>query len=496
MYRQTYKLIIFALFAWTLILISQATYAEQLQTKGSQVQSSESPSAVDQTNEDLTESTAELATHVHEIGQNPYISLLVLIPLYFVIFVLLVYVIRHYAFTFNRLFGHQRNLYAEIIDANWPSVTIIVPAHNEEIVIADSLSAILSTDYPEELMQIIVINDRSTDKTANIIDDFVKRHPARITAFHRKTGIPGKSAALKDSFELVKGDVIIVFDADNIPGRYLIKQLVSPFFDPEVGSVMGRAVPGNTDSNLLTRLLDMERSAGYQVNQQARANLLAVPQYGGTAGGIRTRALLEVGGWRAGALAEDTEITFRLLCQGWKTIYQNNCECLEQVPEAWPVRISQIRRWGKGHNQVMFHYLFKVIFNRDINFFARLDGMLLLCLFVVSPLLLFGWFLFLLAFYLNLISWPGSILALLAIISCGGAGNFSLFYEVSTAVHLDNLRGVQGNRIRLLPISYFNFFVSLFALSGAFFEQITTDQVKKELVWDKTERYHRKKGKK
>ena len=70
----------------------------------------------------------------------------------------------------------------------------------------------------------------------------------------------------------------------------LLKQLVAPFFDPEVGAVMGRVVPVNSGANLLTRLLDLERSGGYQVDQQARMNMNLMPQYGGTVGGVRLSA--------------------------------------------------------------------------------------------------------------------------------------------------------------------------------------------------------------
>ena len=87
----------------------------------------------------------------------------------------------------------------------------------------------------------------------------------------------------------------MVFDADYIPGPRLLKQLVAPFFDAEVGAVMGRVVPLNVGESLLTRLLDLERAGGYQVDQQARMNLRLIPQYGGTVGGVR-RVALRAGG--------------------------------------------------------------------------------------------------------------------------------------------------------------------------------------------------------
>ncbi len=102
--------------------------------------------------------------------------------------------------------------------------------------------------------------------------------------------------------ERVNTEVVLIFDADYIPGKALIRQLVAPFFDPEVGAVMGRVVPLNVGKKCLTRLLDLERSGGYQVDQQARMNLHMVPQYGGTVAGVRKSALDEIGGWNENAL--------------------------------------------------------------------------------------------------------------------------------------------------------------------------------------------------
>jgi len=419
-------------------------------------------------------------------------DLYIIAPLFFILFILSLYVIRHFRFAVNRLFGAQHNLYAEIIEANWPSVSILIPAHNEQAVITDILLGILNTDYPLDKLQVIIVNDRSTDDTGQIVDQFVQNHPGRFTHFFREKGVPGKSAALVDAMPLVTGAIVLVFDADYIPGKFLIKELVSPFFDPEVGSVMGRVIPGNTYKNLLTRLIDLERAGGYQVNQQARENLRTVPQYGGTSGGIRAQALEEVGGWNEKYLAEDTEITFRLLCKQWLIVYQNNAECIELVPETWPVRIRQIKRWSKGHNQVLFKYFFKVLSNKKLSLMTRIDSVFLLCTFLISPLLLIGWVLFLVTYFLNITPGSASIFGFLIIISCSGVGNFTIFYEIATAVHLDNLRGVEGSRIRLLPLMYLNFFVNMVVISAAFIEQLTSDRFKKTIDWRRTEHPERR----
>ena len=193
------------------------------------------------------------------------------------IFLLVIYTIRHYLFTLNRLFGRQRQPYLDIEQASWPQVVVCVAAHNEERVIADALHALLEVDYPRDKLIIMPMNDRSTDGTREIIDRIAAANPDRFMLFHRSEGRPGKAAALRDATEKIQAEIIIVFDADYLPARGLIKQLVAPFFDPEVGAIMGRVVPINAGANLLTRLLDLERAGGYQVDQAARMNLGLVP---------------------------------------------------------------------------------------------------------------------------------------------------------------------------------------------------------------------------
>ncbi|MCP5067099.1 MAG: glycosyltransferase family 2 protein, partial [bacterium] len=236
-----------------------------------------------------------------------------ILVLILIIVLICIYLVRHFAFTLNRLFGRQRHPYLDIDCAEWPPVTVLVPAHNEELVIGQLLQSLTEVDYPHERLTIMPIDDRSKDGTAGIVEDFAARHPDLIKPFYRREGKPGKGAALVDATELVETDIMLVFDADYIPGRGLIKQLTAPCFDPEVGAVMGRVVPRNVDVNLLTRILDLERAGGYQVDQQARMNRHLIPQYGGTVGGIRKPALLAAGGWNEDCLAEDTDATYRLL---------------------------------------------------------------------------------------------------------------------------------------------------------------------------------------
>ncbi|MCP4546865.1 MAG: glycosyltransferase family 2 protein [bacterium] len=404
--------------------------------------------------------------------------------LYTIIGLVCIYLIRHYWFTLNRLFGKQRHPYLDLNVAEWPPVTILIPAHNEEEVIGEILTALINVDYPSEQMTIIPINDRSGDKTGEILDDFASRYP-RIQPVHRTGGTQGKGAVLKEVTETLETEINLVFDADYIPGRGLIKQLVAPFFDPEIGAVMGRVVPANVDDNLLTRMLDLERAGGYQVDQQARMNMHLVPQYGGTVGGVRRSALLSVGGWSEHSLADDTDATYRLLLGGWKVAYQNRSECYEQVPDNWPTRIRQISRWAQGHNQTMLRYSGALLRSRHTSFFEKLDGLLLLGVYMMSPVMLLGWILAITLWFMG-INKPGLII-ILAVTSYSTLGNFATFFEVAAAAHLDGSR----ERIRLMPFILLGFLASLFAVTRISLKQLLPLQSSKGVVWHKTEHKRR-----
>ena len=412
-----------------------------------------------------------------------------IIPLYLIVGVMVIYTVRHYLFTLNRLFGRHRQPYVDIGSAAWPTVAVFVPCHNEEKVVGHMLDALLAGDYPAAQLTIIPIDDRSTDGTRAILDDYAERYPGRVRPFYRDKGRPGKAAALKDASTQAAGadaPIHLVFDADYLPGRGLIKQLVAPFFDVEIGAVMGRVVPINVSRSLLTRLLDLERTGGYQVDQQARMNLRLIPQYGGTVGGVRRVALLAVGGWNDATLAEDTDMTFRLVLAGWEVAYQNRSECYEEVPETWGSRIRQIKRWARGHNQSLARHWWP-LFKRPAHLSIRsvIDGLLLLGVYAVGPLLVLGWGLALTLYYLG-VQLATGLLAIFAVALYSTLGNFAAFFEVAAGARLDGSRG----RIKLLPFLIVGFLVSLVSVTWATLAQVATFWTPgRRQHWEKTERF-------
>jgi cellulose synthase/poly-beta-1,6-N-acetylglucosamine synthase-like glycosyltransferase len=403
----------------------------------------------------------------------------------FLMLFLFLYLIRHYYFTLNRAFGKQRLYYQDVLDEDLPTVSVLVPMHNEEKVAGHILDLLVEADYPKEKLEIIPINDHSTDRTKEILNEYAQKYPF-IRPLHRYGDLPrGKQNGLNDALKMAKGEVIIVYDADYLPPKGQIRTLAIAFKDPQVGAVMGRVVPINAGKNLLTRLLDIERAGGYQVDQQARFNLNLIPQFGGTVGGFRKDVVLKLGGFDARILAEDTELTYKLYLNGYKVAYANIAECYEEAPEDWIVRARQLRRWSRGHNQVMFKYLLPTILSKNLSFWQKVDGLLLLMIYLQPFLIFLGLLDSLLLFFLGEMIITSSYLFLLFPFANSSFGNFAPFFEIGIALVLDGAR----ERVFLLPLMFFEFIFNIIYASLGFIDALIDLITKRTVIWQKTERF-------
>jgi cellulose synthase/poly-beta-1,6-N-acetylglucosamine synthase-like glycosyltransferase len=366
----------------------------------------------------------------------------------------------------------------------WPTVAIMIPAHNEERVIGGCLAAMTALDYPQGRLKIIVINDRSRDGTGAIVDSFAAADD-RIHALHRAADArPGKSSAVADAMDMADCEVVVLFDADYLPRPGLLKELVVPFRDPTVGATMGRVVPYNSNGNTLTRLLDIERRAGYGVDQQGRAICGLIAQFGGTVGGIRLSALRAVGGWREGHLTEDTDLTFRLVLGGWRVTYLNHATCYEEVPEDWHSRFKQVRRWAYGHNDCMVSYLLPVAMSKRLTAFQKADALMILLFyffpvmtlastFALIPLLAYG---------------PEDGLVCYACRYLGPALAVAVlapYFQAAVAASQDR----QAHVLRQMPLLFMSSIVSMLAALSGFALLMKNRMLGKVMQWDKTQRY-------
>ena len=158
----------------------------------------------------------------------------------------------------------------KVINENYkPFVTIMVPAHNEGAVISQTVENILQLDYPN--FELIVIDDRSDDNTADVIRELEQKHDKVKALVREKDAFPGKSAVLNDALVYAKGEAILVFDADaRVDSDFLTKLI--PNLEPEdVGAVQARKVISNRNVNFLTRCQDNEMTldSHFQIGRDA-----------------------------------------------------------------------------------------------------------------------------------------------------------------------------------------------------------------------------------
>ncbi len=247
----------------------------------------------------------------------------------------------------------------------YPMVSILVPAHNESVVIVRTVRALLNFDYPKDKYEIIVINDNSTDDTEQKLREIQQQFPDRrlmVVSTDNVVGGSGKSNALNIGFSLSKGSVIAIYDADNTPEppalRILVENLMA---DPKRGAVIGKFRTRNRNATILTRFVNIETLAYQCMNQAGRYFFFKLCTIPGTNYVIRRSIIEEIGGWDPKALSEDTEISFRLYRMGYYIQHMPLAVTWEQEPHLLPVWFRQRTRWAKGNLYVLvknFKYAF------------------------------------------------------------------------------------------------------------------------------------------
>ena len=244
-----------------------------------------------------------------------------------------------------------------------PRVSILIPAHNEGIVLDATLTAMAALEYPAGQLEIIVINDASTDATGAIADRWAQTddriHVVHLTAAERAGG---KSAALNRGMRHARHEAIAIYDADNTPAPDAVLQLARQLAaHPELGAVIGTFRTANRKKNLLTRLINIEGLSYQWIVQAGRWMLMQVCTLPGTNLLIR-RALLELlGGWDESALTEDAELSIQIYEAGYKIKYVPYAVTWEQEPEKLSTWFRQRSRWARGNNYLVAKHTRRIL---------------------------------------------------------------------------------------------------------------------------------------
>ncbi|HDF2575228.1 TPA: glycosyltransferase family 2 protein, partial [Clostridioides difficile] len=252
----------------------------------------------------------------------------------------------------------------------YPMISILVPAHNEAKVIGRTVESLLLLNYPKSKMELIVINDNSSDNSKEILENIKDRYNNynfTIINTDSLTGGKGKSNALNIGYKVSKGDFIAVYDADNTPDKNALRYLVQTIvMNDELGAVIGKFRTRNKNKNLLTKFINIETLSFQWMSQAGRWQLFNLCTIPGTNFILRRSIIEEIEGWDSKAIAEDTEISFRIYKLGYKIKLVPQSITWEQEPETVKVWIKQRTRWAKGNIYVLMKYI-KNIFKQGRN---------------------------------------------------------------------------------------------------------------------------------
>lgn len=230
------------------------------------------------------------------------------------------------------------------------TLTVLIPAYNEAVTIAEVVSTLLHDE--RGALRIIIIDDGSSDHTLDILQTHFAGHP-RITILSRPNG--GKSAALNYGLQHVTTPFVSIIDADTIVRPAVLFRSLSAFDDPLVGAVSGNILVGNAAETLPVRLQKIEYlTLNYEKYILQQPNWIAVIP--GALGIFRTSTLQRAGGFHEHALTEDYDLTVRIIQQGYKVRYLHAAKGQTEVPASWSALYKQRRRWIYGNLQsILLH---------------------------------------------------------------------------------------------------------------------------------------------
>ncbi len=245
---------------------------------------------------------------------------------------------------------------------DYPLVSIIVPAYNEQVNAVKSLQNLLLCDYPE--FEIIFVDDGSQDATYQNVKAAFANNPL-VKVFTKQNG--GKASALNYGIGQSHADYVVCIDADTKLASNAVSMLMRNFFNPptnvegEIGAVAGIVKVGN-EVNLLTKWQSIEYISSQNFDRRGFAYPNAITVIPGAIGAFRKDAMIEAGGFTTDTLAEDCDITIRILKAGYIVVNEPKAIAYTEAPESLKQFMKQRNRWSFGvmqafwkHKDIMFN---------------------------------------------------------------------------------------------------------------------------------------------
>jgi cellulose synthase/poly-beta-1,6-N-acetylglucosamine synthase-like glycosyltransferase/peptidoglycan/xylan/chitin deacetylase (PgdA/CDA1 family) len=231
-----------------------------------------------------------------------------------------------------------------------PMVSVIIPAFNEEKVIAATLEALRATDWPR--VEFVVIDDGSQDRTAEVVETIAAADP-RVRLLRQENA--GKAAAANHGLREARGEIVVAVDADTIVSAAAISRLARHFADPSVTAVCGNVEVGNVNS-WLTAFQAVEYVTSQNFDRRAFSALNCISVVPGALGAWRRQAVLDAGGYSHDTLTEDADLTLSILRAGGRVIYEPEAIGRTEAPESLGAFLKQRFRWTYGTYQCLWKH--------------------------------------------------------------------------------------------------------------------------------------------
>lgn len=269
-----------------------------------------------------------------------------------------------------------------------PTVLVLVPCRNEDKVLGGMARALTQLEYPSEKMQVVLVDDGSTDATLPIARELAEQY-SNLHVISMPESV-GKARALNAALEQFSfGEMIYIFDADHRPRPDAVRVAMGYFCDPLVAGVSGRTIPLNALASPSAYYTTVESFVNQMITMRAKDRLNLAPAMLGSNCAYRRNLLEKCGNFPPDALLEDSELTMRLCRAGYRLRFAEDSVAYQQVPQTMAGYLLQHARWGRGFNDIARNHALELVRQQNVNLLLR-GELLLFALGYLDRLALLG----------------------------------------------------------------------------------------------------------
>lgn len=257
--------------------------------------------------------------------------------------------------TYKKFQKHNdREEIQKIEDRYEPTVSFVIPCKNEEASIAKTVRKSFSASYPSDKIEVIVINDGSTDNTIGVLRELQKEY-SRLQVVDWKVN-KGKRHGMAEGFKRSTGEIIVQLDSDSYIDPKTFRHIIEPFSNPEIGAVCAHADPENADQNFLTRMQAAYYFVSFRILKAAESTFFTVFCCSGCSSAYRRNLVMPIlETWLHEKFlglpvtwGDDRALTNWVLRLGYRTIYTDAAQAYTICPDNFRQLLKQQIRWKKG----------------------------------------------------------------------------------------------------------------------------------------------------